>query len=153
MAHKGNLKDIIKAVEARGGTTYGELQKLLSVLKEFIAKDEIAVVYPRISLADPENGMNNGFCLELIVFTVDGRILVASVLPEDRFEMVMTNKTEICNLLVSGSLTESSQEVKPALTINFKDGSKLDLSSEEDANDYWGEEYPELIKLIIKQVR
>ena len=153
MAHKGNLKDIIKAVEARGGTTYVELQKLLSVLREFIAKDEIAVVYPRSIPADPEYGMENGFCLELIVFTVDGRILVASVVPEDRFEMVMTHKTEICNLLVSGSLTESSQEVKPVLTINFKDGSKLDLNSEEDANDYWGEEYPELIKLIIKQVR
>lgn len=153
MAHKGNLKDIIKAVEARGGTTCGELQKLLAVLKEFISKDEIAVVYPRISPPDPEYGMDNGFCLELIVFTVDGRILAASVLPEDRFEMVMTHKTEICNLLVSGSLTESSQEVKPVLTINFKDGSKLDLNSEEDANDYWGEEYPELIKLIIKQVR
>ena len=153
MANKGNLKDIIKAVEARGGTTYGELQKLLSVLKEFTAKDEITVVYPRIIPADPEYGMDNGVSLELVVFTVDGRILAINVLPEDRFELVMTNKTEICNLLVSGSLTESSQEIKPALTINFKDGSKLDLNSEEDANDYWGEEYPEIIKLIIKQLR
>ena len=153
MVHKGNLKDIVEAVKSQGDTSYRELQKLLSVLNEFIDKDEIAVVYPRIALADSEYGMDDGFCLELIVFTEDGRILAASVLPEDRFEMVLTNKSEICNMLISRSMTESSQEIRPALTINFKDGSKLDLNSEEDANDYWGEDYPELIKMIIKQLR
>ncbi|MEQ8200457.1 MAG: hypothetical protein ABRQ24_03425 [Syntrophomonadaceae bacterium] len=153
MAYGGNLKDIMKIAEARGGTAHRELQILLAVLKDFISEDEIAVVYPRISLVDPEYAPENGAALELVVFAVDGRILVASVLPGDRFELVITNKTEICNLQVSGYLAETSQEVMPTLSINFKDGSKLDLNSEEDANDYWGEEYPDIIRMIIAQLR
>lgn len=148
----GYWDDMIGLTQERDGTTYEVFRKLLAVLKNFVAEEEIAVVYPRMATGDPDM-MDNGLCLELIVFAADGSIIVASMLDSERFEIIVTNKTEVCSLNVSGYLADSSQEMMPALSINFKDGSKLDLNSEEDANDYWGEKYPELIKLIITQLR
>lgn len=149
---KGNWDHILRVARAKSGTVYEDLQNLSGVLKNFIQEEEFAVVYPRISLSDSEE-IDDGMSLELVVLTADGRIIVASVLPYDRFEINVTHRSEICNLRVTGILGETSQEMRPALSIYFKDGSQLDLDSEEDANQYWGEEYPDLIGMIINQLR
>ncbi len=130
-----------------------DLPHLLAVLENFINDQDISVVYPRVSMADLEAEGWDGICLELVVFTVDGRIIIASVSPLVRFEVIIINQSEICSYSVKGHLVPYIEEAMPSLTINFKDGSQLDLNSGEDANEYWGEEYPGLIKLIIQQLK
>jgi hypothetical protein len=90
--------------------------------------------------------------LELVVFVKDGRIIVGSTLAGDRFEITITDKSEVCSLNITGFLSTDNSEMMPKLTINFKDGSQIELDSEEDSNEYWGENYPELMKLVIRQL-
>ncbi len=149
----GNVEGLKDFARKKEGTLFGDLKKLLVILQDFVDDNEIAVVYPRSPLVEPLAQDYEGICLELVIFTKDGKIIVASILPAEKFEIAITNKSEICGLNVSGYLSENEQEIMPALKISFKDGSQLDLNSEEDANEYWGEEYPELIRMIITQLR
>lgn len=149
----GNVEGLKEFALQKEGTLFGNLKKLLSILQNFVEDNQIAVVYPRSPVVEPQAQDYEGICLELVVFTNDGKIIVASILPAQRFEIAVTDKSEICGLNVSGYLSENEQEIMPALKINFKDGSQLDLNSEEDVNEYWGEEYPELIRMIITQLQ
>lgn len=147
----GNINDLRKMADQQGGSNYEDLQMLLAVLKNVIDEDDIAVVYPRNPFIEDDMGSRITL-LELVVFARDGRIIVASTLAGDRFEIHITNKSEVSGLNVSGFLSTDTIEMMPKLTINLKDGSQIELDSEEDGNEYWGENYPELMKLIIRQL-
>jgi hypothetical protein len=124
---------------------------LQAALKNIVEEDDIAVVYPRNPFFEDDAGYRVTM-LELVVFVKDGRIIVGSTLAGDRFEITITDKSEVCSLNITGFLSTDNSEMMPKLTINFKDGSQIELDSEEDSNEYWGENYPELMKLVIRQL-
>jgi len=151
MSNPNSSLDKLKLTMDQGESNYEDLQTLLSVLKNIIDEDDIAVVYPRTPFFEDDMGTRVSL-LEMIVFGKDGRIIAASTVAGDRFEITVTNKAEICNLNITGFLSTDSVEMMPRLVINFKDGSQIELDSEEDSNEYWGDNYPELMRLIIRQL-
>ncbi|UNC91684.1 hypothetical protein [Candidatus Contubernalis alkaliaceticus] len=149
-----NLKSYAVSQQHREGEeSWMLLLKLLYQAKLFVADEEVETVYPKKLLSSSEEEKCNENNLEVVLFTRDGKIFIAKVIDEGcKFQVELKKIEDITSLNVSGNLTEARHKIQYKAIIKFKDESELILSSKDDVNQHWQEDYCKLIISIVRSL-
>lgn len=153
------LTDIVKLKTLAANRRHGDngepwaiLYKLLNLTQPLVSDEEVELVYPKKLLSDKKYKCD-GTDLEVALFTKGNKIVVAKASNEGRgFQIDLKKKEDISNIQINGKLTGSKSNTRTEAIIEFINGSRIILSNEDDTNQYWQEEYSELIKSIVSSL-
>lgn len=148
------LKDHTKRAQYKqDGVGWRLLFQMLFGIEQFIPDADVKIVYVKRILRSERDTEWNINQIEVILFT-DTKIAVVKVVENDeKWQMDIKNKSDISRISVISKITDSRNRTDYEAVIEFQDSYRIKLSSSQDTNEYWTEEYSQRICEIVNDLK